>query len=119
LSKQNYRQWPQEQKDLFAKYTGMRGKRIKQYLIELAGGVCKRCGYDGIRCLRAMSFHHRDRETKTFPMATHHLRSKSFKVVMREFKKCDLLCVRCHMEVEAGIFTKSGNTLTTRQRVGT
>ena len=103
LSMRNYRQWPKEAKAKLAKYTGERGKRIKRYLIELAGGACKKCGYPGVRCLRAMNFHHRDRSKKRFPMATHHLRSKSLKEVLTEFKKCDLLCVRCHMELEDGV----------------
>ncbi len=83
-------------------YTAMSKRRykIKANLIALHGSKCKRCGYD--RCLKALSFHHRDRTQKSFAMCGKSV--IAYKRLVEESMKCDLLCMNCHMEVEDEIF---------------
>lgn len=77
-----------------------RGRKVKQILVEEAGGRCAHCGYD--RCAAALQFHHLDRAAKRFllsrggaPLALATLRV--------EAQKCVLLCANCHAEAEHGI----------------
>jgi len=77
-----------------------RRRKVKQLLVDEAGGRCARCGYD--RCLAALQFHHLERATKRFvvsrggaPLALEALRA--------EAQKCVLLCANCHAEAEHGI----------------
>lgn len=75
-----------------------RALQRKADLITLCGGKCKNCGYD--KCKRAMTFHHRDREVKSFGLTLNNLWSKSLESIIAESAKCDLLCMNCHAEVE-------------------
>ena len=63
----------------------------------MLGGACFKCGYD--RSTRALSFHHRDRETKEMDISQV-LNRWSLERIMAEVKKCILLCMNCHMEEE-------------------
>lgn len=74
-----------------------RRRRVKEILVEEAGGRCVRCGYD--RSLAALVFHHRDRSTKTFGIAGNGV-TRSVGRAREEATKCDLLCANCHAEVE-------------------
>lgn len=76
----------------------------KQKLVDLSGGSCIKCGYS--KCLRALSFHHRNPEEKEFELSKANLR-KPWKIVLVEHKKCDLLCIRCHLELEDEILKKA------------
>ena len=87
-------------------------RNIKKRLIDEFGGKCQRCGYD--RCYKALQFHHKDREVKTFTIGSGNYRS--WKSALAEAKKCELLCANCHFEVEADLYEEqcrygaSGNT---------
>ncbi len=71
---------------------------MKQRCVDYKGGVCQICGYD--KYIEAFDFHHRDRETKEFEISAK-LRGTTFEKLKSELDKCDLLCCRCHREVEA------------------
>jgi hypothetical protein len=79
-------------------YAGVkrRRKRVKERLVQLLGGACERCSYS--RCLRALSFHHRDRLTKEFSLARN--ANFAWDKLVAEAMKCVLLCSNCHMEIE-------------------
>jgi excisionase family DNA binding protein len=77
-----------------------RRRRLKQILVEDAGGRCAICGYD--RHIGALQFHHRDGATKEFGVGERGL-TRSLAAVRAEAAKCVLLCANCHSEVEAGI----------------
>jgi hypothetical protein len=96
-----YRTWPEEKRAAHRAYVLKRGNDLKLELIKEFGGGCQHCGYN--RCARALHFHHRDRKTKSFGMIARNLRLKSAEAVSKEAKKCDLVCVRCHAEIEAGL----------------
>jgi len=69
----------------------------KDLLVKMSGGGCIVCGYN--KSLRALSFHHREPEKKEFPINISTL-GKKWELIMEEYKKCDLLCMNCHAEVE-------------------
>lgn len=66
----------------------------KKRCVAYVGGRCVRCGYD--RCIKAMTFHHRDPAAKEFTVSQ--MLDRSWKVLCTELDKCDLLCFNCHME---------------------
>lgn len=74
-------------------------RKTKQKAIDYKGGKCVVCKYD--RCIDALCFHHRNPDEKEFPIAGSHCRS--WERLQKELDKCELLCVRCHAEVHAGI----------------
>jgi hypothetical protein len=74
-----------------------RGFLRKQYLLEIKGGKCEKCGYD--KCSRCLQFHHRDPKKKSFNMDLRRIGNKNWKVVLEEFAKCDVLCANCHGEL--------------------
>ena len=77
-----------------------RRKRVKQILVEEAGGCCAICGYD--RSSRALEFHHLDPATKRFDVSRV-AGSISLARMREEAAKCVLLCSNCHVEVEDGV----------------
>lgn len=77
-----------------------RRRRLKEILVEEAGGCCHVCGYD--RYIGALQFHHRDSAEKRFGVGERGL-TRSLAEVRAEVAKCDLLCANCHAEVEGGI----------------
>jgi hypothetical protein len=76
-------------------YVKERRNRIKEKLVEIHGGKCMKCGYN--KCLRAMTFHHRDPSQKELSLSKDAL--LGWERVLQESYKCDLLCHNCHMEV--------------------
>jgi hypothetical protein len=66
---------------------------MKARIVEACGGKCSVCGYD--KCITALEFHHPtdDKEGGISEMLF-----KRFEVVLKEAKKCELLCCRCHRE---------------------
>lgn len=75
-------------------------QKHKVLLVKEAGGKCVKCGYD--RCIRALTFHHRDPLEKLFDLSGK-ARTYSLERKRAEAKKCDLLCMNCHMEHEDNI----------------
>lgn len=72
-----------------------RNKR-KDDCIAYLGGKCNSCGYIGPR--RAMTFHHKDPKIKEQDIAK--ILDHSWDKLKNELDKCELLCFRCHMEIE-------------------
>jgi hypothetical protein len=86
----------------------------KEACVEFKGSRCQMCGYPG--CIAALVFHHRDPKKKKFAISVavsgngspsgvklRDLWTKDDKMtplLRRELRKCDLLCARCHAEVE-------------------
>ena len=75
-----------------------RGIVRKNLFLAAKGGKCVRCGYN--RCLRALTFHHRDPAAKSFPLDVRNCSNRSNDVLAAEAAKCDLLCANCRAEVE-------------------
>lgn len=73
----------------------------KAKLVAMKGGKCSICGYD--RCIKALEFHHKgDKEDKSFSVAANGMLARWEKLV-REVKKCILVCANCHREIHDGL----------------
>lgn len=77
-----------------------RRKLIKKLAIEYKGGKCQICGYN--KCERALEFHHKNPDEKSFGLGAKGL-TRSWEKTKIELDKCVLLCANCHREVEAGL----------------
>jgi len=72
-----------------------RRKRLKEEALKMLGGKCKICGYN--KCRAAMEFHH-PKGTKEGGIHSF-LKNESRQKLLKEAKKCILLCANCHREV--------------------
>jgi 5-methylcytosine-specific restriction endonuclease McrA len=79
-----------------------RRRRVKQILVDEAGGCCVLCGY--ARYAGALEFHHLNPAEKSFQLGMSGL-TRSIEAMRAEAAKCRLLCSNCHAEVEGGIAT--------------
>lgn len=77
-----------------------RRKKVKELLVQEAGGRCVVCGYD--RHLGALQFHHLDPAKKSFGIA-HRGFTRGIASARLEVAKCVLLCANCHAEIEGGV----------------
>jgi uncharacterized CHY-type Zn-finger protein len=93
-----YSKWSEDRKARHRAVSAAKGLKRKKELVRLAGGHCIICGYN--TCLRALTFHHRDPANKSFELNVSDIKSKNWDVVLNELAKCDLLCIRCHLEIE-------------------
>lgn len=82
-----------------------RRRRVKEILVDEAGGCCRLCGYD--RFPGALHFHHLDPTVKLFHLS-HGGVTRSLTAARSEAAKCVLLCANCHAEVEAGLVSVPG-----------
>jgi hypothetical protein len=57
---------------------------------------CVLCGETHPACL---VFHHRDAEEKEFAISEATTNRYSLKKIVREIKKCDLICANCHAKI--------------------
>lgn len=77
-------------------------KRKTAKIQSVTGKSCWICGYSS--CWQAMDFHHIDPSTKLFNITTLELQF-TWDRVIKEVKKCALLCCRCHREAHAGLIS--------------
>jgi hypothetical protein len=86
-----------------------RHRKLKQLLVDEAGGGCVVCGYD--RVLGNLHFHHVVPAEKTFEIQMGS--GKSLAAYRAEARKCVLVCANCHGEIEAGLIPSPppGSTL--------
>jgi len=75
-------------------------RKKKEKLVNLFGGQCKLCGYS--KYAGALDFHHKNAAEKEFALSVRGL-AYSWDSVLKEAKKCVLLCKNCHAEVESGV----------------
>jgi len=100
----------------YAHQQKMRRERKEKLLTE-RGGKCERCGYS--KCLAALEFHHKDPKKKKFGLGSHGW-TRSWKSLVEEAKKCDVLCSNCHKELhyEQGLARRnSGPTHSSKSKV--
>jgi hypothetical protein len=74
-------------------------RKVKSLLVEEYGGRCAVCGYD--QTTAALCFHHVDPSTKSFGITMGN--GRSLTAYREEARKCVLVCVNCHSEIEAGL----------------
>jgi hypothetical protein len=73
----------------------LRGYQKKKDLIKELGGKCQICGYN--KNFTALDFHHKNPEEKDFVISGKH--NNSFEILLKEVRKCMLLCRNCHAEI--------------------
>ena len=71
-------------------WTKVRRYRTKALAILLLGGKCRQCGWTGHQS--GFTFHHREDKEFTIGNVAH----KSLESLLKELKKCDLMCATCH-----------------------
>ena len=79
--------------------------KTKQLLVNCLGGKCNKCGYD--RCLSAMDFHHIDPSQKEGTLSDYLTRPTATLDIIKEIRKCVVLCKVCHCELHAGMWSLS------------
>ncbi len=82
-----------------AEAVARRRRKVKEILIEEAGGCCVLCGYS--KHPAALQFHHLDPAEKSFGLGVRGI-TRSIERLRAEAAKCSLLCANCHAEVEVG-----------------
>lgn len=96
--KEHKRKYTEARKETIILSLYKRALTRKQELLDDKGGKCQLCGYN--KCRRVLSFHHRVPKKKSFGLTLNNMWSKTWKELQKEAKKCDLLCLNCHMEIE-------------------
>jgi hypothetical protein len=82
----------------------IKNKALRQRLINWTRGIkakigCKKCGEkDPV----VLTFHHRKPESKLFDIGTAVAQILSKSRILKEIKKCDVLCFNDHARVEEG-----------------
>ena len=69
----------------------------KEWVVNLKGGCCEKCGYS--KSLNALEFHHIDRNKKDLTISGSNLTKKNMEKIKIEIEKCILLCANCHREL--------------------
>lgn len=73
----------------------IRRKKLKEELIKILGGKCQSCGYN--KCDAAFDFHHKEGTKEN--NINWFLKNSSKEKLLKEAKKCVLLCANCHREL--------------------
>ena len=87
-----------DRREYLVKAVQKRRRKIRVAAIEYLGGRCGRCGYD--RCAEALEIHHLESSDKDFGISEKGY-TRSWKRVLEELRKCELLCANCHREAHA------------------
>ena len=72
----------------------------KDRIIQSMGGCCQICKYN--KCSGALDLHHIDPTQKDINMSKIRANCASWEIIVKELRKCILLCANCHREVHAG-----------------
>jgi hypothetical protein len=76
-------------------------KSTKDKIVKAMGGCCQICRYN--RCHAALALHHIDPGKKNFGFGAIRASPKNIKKIIKELKKCILLCHICHTEFHEGL----------------
>ena len=87
------------QKDKSHKWQKEYRRKRRYKLIELLGGKCQKCGYN--KCNEALAFHHISAD-KLFEVNSSIMTNYSWDILVKEAKKCRILCLNCHAEEHYG-----------------
>lgn len=72
-----------------------RAKNRKLKALSLMGNKCKYCGYN--KNYSALVFHHI--KDKNFSLDSRKISNTCWDKIVKELKKCELVCHNCHMEI--------------------
>jgi predicted HNH restriction endonuclease len=85
--------YEKNKEEIYKKRTD-RKRKLKRELIEMLGGKCSKCGYN--KCEAALDFHHEGNKEESITIL---LKNDSKQRILKEIKKCILLCANCHREL--------------------
>lgn len=71
-----------------------RRHKNRNQALDYLGKKCNRCGHSDTDVL---TFHHKNEQTKSYNLSRNWHRP--WKIVIKEIKKCELLCANCHMKL--------------------
>jgi len=77
--------------------TSTNKRNRRKFILNTMGNQCEKCGYS--KCAEALEVHHLDSKTKDENFTT--VSSWSEEKILKEIKKCVLLCANCHREAHA------------------
>lgn len=77
-------------------------EKKKLEIISILGGCCQICGYN--KCARNLAFHHLS--NKKFGISSRAFQYK-IETIIKEVRKCVLVCHNCHGEIHDGLIDKS------------
>jgi len=93
------REWNYRNKKNRYKSKVARGQKLKSKIVILMGKKCsnKKCGllYNGSNAC-VFQVHHKDPSKKLFAVNTRTLINYAWTKILKEIKKCELLCANCH-----------------------
>ena len=113
-SKKDYRD--NNRKDLFVFRAGERKKQIKALFNQIrSNNGCAFCEEDELCC---MDFHHLDPSQKDVNVS-YLCDCKSKERMLREMKKCVVVCSNCHRKIHAGLLTPTLDQLCKIEDEGT
>ncbi len=94
---QHKREWNHRNRKSRYESKVARGQRLKSKIVVLMGGKCKKCGllYDGKNAC-VFQMHHKNPKDKLFVINTRTLINYAWARILKEIKKCNLLCANCH-----------------------
>ena len=78
---------------------------IKSVIVHAMGGKCTCCGYNG--CNSALEFHHLNPNEKDFGFGDYKytINETRWPDIVKELKKCILVCSNCHREIHDNLIT--------------
>ncbi len=85
-------------------------KNSKERIIEAMGGKCIICGYN--KCTASLSLHHLDPNKKELSFGAIRANPRAWQKIVKELRKCILVCNNCHGEIHWGLTTIPENFLT-------
>lgn len=92
-----WRDWYHKNKAKKISWQEKRRTELRKWLREYKKGlVCSRCPESHEACL---TFHHRDPKTKEFEVSMAPAGNYSIERILKEIKKCDVLCFNCHAKL--------------------
>lgn len=105
-SKRAYkREWRRRNRKRRQEYKTKYTRNRKRRLLKLRGGKCVKCGiiYDGTNGA-IFDMHHRNPKTKKFLLGQVMLVNIAWAKIVKEAKKCDVLCSNCHRLLHSEAF---------------
>ena len=93
--------------DKTAEHVKLWRKRTKERIIKAFGGGCGVCGYN--KCNEALELHHIDPKTKELKLSSLKANINNWDLIVKELRKCALLCSNCHKEIHSSIITLPKN----------
>lgn len=76
-------------------------KKARRYLAIAFGGKCTVCGYN--KTISALDYHHINPEEKDHLLCIAMRNGYAWSKIVKEARKCTIVCCRCHREIHAGI----------------